>query len=103
MLYVLTIHPIHPTKLKETLESLKPLVRPRFLEQPIPQGLGGRPRQWPRWLIVVLTLIGVSLNWSWAKNTDEFKECESALHYVGAKCVPGKTSLFDAGESISET
>lgn len=31
--YLLTIHPIHPTKLKETLETLKPLVRPRSSEQ----------------------------------------------------------------------
>ena len=100
MLDLLTIH---PTKLKVTLETLKPLVRPRFPEQPKPEGPGGRPRQWPRWLIIALALIGASLNWSWAKYTEELRACEQVLQDLGAKGAPRKTSLFNAWRSISET
>lgn len=93
---------IHPTELYNTLQVLKDLLRPRFPEQPKPQGPGGCPRQWPRGLIVALALIGVSLSLSWNKYTQELQRCEQELRGCGATKVPGKTSLFNAWREMTE-
>lgn len=93
---------IDPAKLDKHLKLLKLLLRPRFPERPPPEGRGGRPRKWERWVIIALALIGGSLPLSWSNYTQELKGCENIIKKWGATGLPGKTSLFNAWKEISE-
>ena len=99
MLKILTID---PTKFNLVLLLLKPLLKPKFPEQPLPENPQGAKRKWPNWLIVGLALIHECLPFSWEEYVSILKTCETTIKELGAKKVPGKTSLFVAWDAIPE-